>query len=194
MKSTQKLDYHRFADALVERGLVERDVLNHILHQSNTTGALLPELLVSEDLVSDWELSRVVCQLYHLPFLTVDQCPPREDALADLDPDYLRQYGLVPLDRFGKVLTVVMPGIVPSEVLDGISVPEGGRILPLVGSVNSNRRWLMENLPPPAMPTVEEIEAPSEELEAGEDSWADIFDAGDEAVRMDLSEKEEETH
>jgi hypothetical protein len=190
VKNTQRLDYHRFAEALVERGLVERDVLNHILQQCSATGALLPELLVGEDLVSDWELSRVVCELFHLPFLTVDICPPHDDAWTELDPDYLRQYGLVPMDRYGKVLTVVMPGIVPTEVLEGISLQEGGRILPLVGSVNSNRRWLQEHLPPPAMPTPDPSATGSLEENAG---WTDLFDAGEQAVQLDLKDGEKGT-
>ena len=186
MKSTQRLDYNRLSDALVERGLVGRDIINHILHQCQTTGSLLSDLLVGEDIVSDWELSRVACELYHIPFVTVDICPPADDAMEGLDPDYLRQYALVPLERFGKLLTVAMPGLVPTDVLEGISVEEGGRVLPLVGTVKTNRRWLLEHLPPPVMPSV--LASDGEAVTLGSDeSWTNIFDAGDEAVQLELN-------
>ena len=112
MKSSQRLEYTRLADTLAERNLVDRAALDHILQQCSATGALMPDLLVREQLISDWELSRVVCELYGLPFLPVDVYPPAENAIAGLDPDYLRQYGLVPFDRFGKLITVAMPGLV----------------------------------------------------------------------------------
>ncbi|MEW6074151.1 MAG: hypothetical protein AB1726_16345 [Planctomycetota bacterium] len=186
MKSTQRLDYNRFADALVERGLVGRDVLNHVLQQCNTTGGLLPDLLVGEEIVSDWELSRVTCEIYNLPFLTVDICPPNPEALEGIDPEYLRLYGIVPLSRFGRVLTVAMPGIVPTEVLEGISLEEGGRVIPVVGSVNTNRRWLQEHLPAPVIPTHGPRGRGLGALAAADDAWAGIFDAGEEAVQQDL--------
>ena len=50
--------------------------MNHVLQQCQATGSLMPEVLVHENLVSDWEVSRVSCELYHLPFLTVDLYPP----------------------------------------------------------------------------------------------------------------------
>lgn len=223
-KSTQRFDYARFGEALVERGLIERDVLNHVLQQCNTGRALLPEVLVRENLVSDWELSRVACELYHLPFLTLDQYAPAAGALDGYDVAYLRHYALVPLDRYGALVTVVMPGLVPSEVLEGLRTGQGGKVLPVVGSVTSNRRWLEEQFGPPeaakgaqkaaakgAAPrsspaagtpmTIDMSDAsrapapapalPSDEatleFSLDEGDWGNIFDAGDEAVQLDLN-------
>src|SRR5262245_57405518 len=152
-KSANRFDYSRFGEALVERGLIDREVLSHVLQQCNAMRALLPEVLVRESLVSDWEVSRVSCELYHLPFLSVEQYPPANGALDGYDLAYLRHYALVPLDRYGALVTVVMPGLVPSEVLEGMRTGQGGRVLPVVGSVVSNRRWIEQHLalhPPPA--------------------------------------------
>lgn len=214
MKSAHRFDFARFGEALVERGLVDREVLNHVLHQCNSARALLPEVLVRENLVSDWEISRVACELYHLPFMTVELCPPATHALDGYDPNYLRHYALVPLDRFGTLVTVVMPGLVPSEVLEGLRPGQGGRVLAVVGSVLSNRRWLNEHLPKhganpmqsqgahaaaqdPRAPLPDDRPMISMEgfsLTPGdpdglESDWGNIFDAGDEAVQIDLRDK-----
>lgn len=212
MKSSHKLDYARLAETLSERKLIDRAALDHILQQCTATGALMSELLVRENLISDWELSRVVCELYGLPFLPVRVYPPADHVLAGLDPDYLRQYALVPLDRFGSVLTVAMPAMVPTQVLDGL-VDEGEKvvILPAVGTVVENRRWLDEHLPPPEMPGLDSIgaslpagtrqvdslaEVTELDLEGVEQGgladWAGIFDAGDEAVQDQLRKLGEE--
>ena len=220
VKSANRFDYARFGEALVERGLLDRNVLTHVLHQCTVTRSLLTELLVRENLVSDWELSRIACELYHLPFLTVEQYPPSATALDGYDLGYLRHYALVPLDRYGGLVTVAMPGLVPSEVLDGLRPGQNGRVLAVVGSVASNRRWLEERLAPPAAKTAPAkgsaptplktismslpqeapkskdvpaaIPAPAaEELEivqsgGAEDDWGSLFDAGEEAVQLDL--------
>ncbi len=62
--------------------------------------------------------------------------------------------------------------------------------VPLVGSVNSNRRWLQEHLPPPAMPTPDPSATGSLEENAG---WTDLFDAGEQAVQLDLKDGEKGT-
>lgn len=203
MKSTQKLDYARLGEALAERKLVERPAVEHILQQCLATGALMPDLLVSEGLISDWDLCRVVSEIYGLPFLPVSSYTPAEGVLNGLDPDYLRQYGLVPLDRFGRVLTVLMPGIVPTEVLDALAEAERVLILPAIGTVEGNRRWLDEHLPPPQMPALGAIQASLPSAKGATRSgapqqqptrvdpeslsdWAGIFDAGDEAVQDEI--------
>lgn len=220
MKSAHRFDYARFGEALVERGLIDRDVLSHVLHQIQTSRALLPEVLVRENLVSDWEVSRIACEVYHLPFLTVENYPPSNTALDGYDIAYLRHFALVPLDRYGSLVTVIMPGLVPSEVLEGLRPGQGGRVLPVVGSVLSNRRWLEERFAPAAqaraaakpgaassplatkapgakpaaipLDTRAPIPAPLPEeetllqLSGNEEDWGNLFDAGDEAVQLDL--------
>jgi len=220
VKSAHRFDYARFGEALVERGLLDRNVLAHVLQQCTATRSLLTELLVRENLVSDWELSRVACELYHLPFLTVEQYPPSATALDGYDIGYLRHYALIPLDRFGGLVTVAMPGLVPSDVLEGLRPGQNGRVLAVVGSVASNRRWLEERFAPSAAPgkagpakaaatplkTIAmslphesgaraEVPGaiPAAELEeaqalqiGNEEDWGSLFDAGEEAVQLDL--------
>ena len=206
-KSTNRFDYARFGEALVERSLIDRDVLGHVLRQVTATRTLLPEVLVRENLVSDWEVSRVACELYHLPFLPIEQYPPSPSVLDGYDLAYLRHFALVPLDRFGGLVTVVMPALVPSEMLDELRTAQNGRVLPVVGSVASNRRWLEERFTSkaatpapakaasasggakpaaparPALPTPAP-QAPALNLDEGD--WGTLFDAGDEAVQLGL--------
>lgn len=217
MKCTQRIDYARFTDALVERGLVQRETMNEVLERCNELGTLLGEQLVSDELVADWELSKFVCDLYNLPFLTVEGYPPAEEAAEGLDPDYLRRHGLVPLDRFGDLLTVAMPAVVPVEVLEGLAKSDD-TVMAVVGSVVSNRHWLDMRFEPekPAvveaevepvpevddghLPTLGPLELPNmsglDELDAAlpspgdDESWADLFEAGDEAVRLNLEDGE----
>ncbi len=179
-----KLDYRRLADHLTDKGLVDRETVQHVLHQCQNTGALFTEILVSEGFVSDWELSRVCSELFHLPYLPLECYTPSDGARDGFDPDFLRQYGLVPLDRFGDLVTVAMPALVPSEVLETLANhAKVAKLLPVVGSVVSNRRWIEEKLPSAADKTLEAFSAAA----AGEeDAWASLFDEGDEAVQMDI--------
>jgi hypothetical protein len=179
------LDYARLAEHLTDRGLVDRQTVQHVLQQCSTTGSLMPEILVGDGLVSDWEIARVCAELFHLPYLPLECYQPSEDARSGLDPEYLRQYGLVPLDRFGDVLTVSMPGVVPSTVLDGLVENTSIKIIPVVGSVKENRAWLNAHLPAPAETSLEAFGAA---LPNDQSSWANLFDDADQAVNFDLTD------
>ena len=228
----QRMDYARLADALADRGLADREALQLVLAQSNSGDGNFAEILVSENLVSDREIGRVASEVFGLPYLPVDVYPPSPKAVEGLDENYLLRYGLVPLDRFGGLLTVAMPGIVPPDVLASLLPEDDVKILPVIGNVSSNRHWLQTNLtsaepaaPQPAvqvsqqapqqreplqlelaepsLPTaapsaapatiahspLNEVEAALESIDATlpiDESWASIFDAGDEAVHLNV--------
>jgi hypothetical protein len=178
LKSFQRLDYERLAEALKERKLVDGEALRHTLHQCNSTGAPLPDLLVREGLVSDWDLCRVCCELFHLPFLPVSSYEPDPDLFKAFDIELLRQYALVPLDRFGDLLTVAMPGMVPTDVLKTIEEEQGVKVQPVVSSVQSNHQWIDQHLPAPNL---------SGFGDAADDSeWSSVLDLGEQAVTEEL--------
>ena len=184
---TPNLDYRRLADQLVDRGMIPKASMQHVLQECNNNGSLMPEVLVTEGLISDLELSRVCTELFHLPFVPMECYKPADDAVGDLDREYLRRFGLVPLDRFGKLMTISMPGIVPTSVLDNITEDDSICILPVVGTVKGNRRWLKDHLPSAESTTMEAFSA---EILDDESSWGNLFDEGDESVKMNLQDLE----
>jgi len=176
----QRLGYQRLAETLVERGLVEAQAVQDALAIGDHGGAAFPEAVVSAGLVADWELSQLVCQLYGLPFLPVDIAEPDPEASRGLDTEFLLENGLVPLSRHGRVLTLCMPAIVPAETLGCISAINDLEVLPVVGTVNSNRRWLEANLAP---------EAPLPDMSGGTEvgtDWGSLFDDADADIQSEL--------
>lgn len=178
--NNQRLGYQRLAETLVERAMVEPQAVQDALGIGQHGGAPFPEALVSAGLVSDWELSQVVSQLYGLPFLPVDLAEPDPEAAKGLDLDFLLENGVVPLCRHGRVLTLTMPAIVPAEILGCIAASNDLVVLPVVGTVNSNRRWLEQHLAPSAP-------LPDLGASAGADTdWGSLFDEADAAVQSEL--------
>ena len=165
----------------MDRGLVEAQAIQDALSMSTHGGLPFPEALVTASLVSDWELSQVVCQLYGLPFLTVEMVEPDPEARRGLDIDFLVENALVPLSRHGQILTICMPAIVPAEILGCIAAESDLMVLAIVGTVQSNRRWLQQNIQPAAA-------LPSTGIELTDDNsdWADLFDVADAAVLSEL--------
>lgn len=182
-KNNQRLEYGRLSEVLAERGLVEPQALREALQFSSQGNMPFPEALVSANLVQDWELSRVVCEIYNLPFLSVDMVDPDPKALQGIDPQILLDNAIIPIGRFGQVLTVCMPAMVPAEVLGLLAAETDLYIMPVVGTVRTNRKWLEMHvaLPQAPMPAATAL---SPDENSGE--WSAIFDQGDAAVASGL--------
>ncbi|MEM6671252.1 MAG: hypothetical protein AAF726_00330 [Planctomycetota bacterium] len=175
MKYTQRLDHARLAEVLHERGLANLDSIRELLQLSQDGGMAFCEAIVTSNLVSDWDLSKVVCEVFQLPFLPVDLVQPNPKALEGINREYFAKHQLVPIDVFGQVLTVAMPGLVSAEVLAEAATAADKILLPLVGTVESNRRWVNDHL----MATEPEPER------AG--GWGSLFDEADAEVQAGLT-------
>jgi hypothetical protein len=179
VKSNQRLDYSTLSEVLGQRGLIEPQRLSLALQTSLQSSIPFPEALVGENLIGDWELAKVVCDVYGLPFLPVDIYVPTPACYQDIDKAFLRQHRLVPVGRHGTLLVVAMPAIVQADVLTQLSALYNLRIVPVVGTVQSNNRWIEEVIPA----------AVAAALPADADSggWGNIFDEGDAAVLLELN-------
>lgn len=173
MKLTQRLDYNRLAEVLAERNMVEPAAIHELLQASNDGGQAFPEALIASNLVSDWDLSKVVCEIFQLPFLPLEFIQPSTDLIEMFDAHFLHDSGLVPLARFGNVLTLAMPALVPADILAMLAAETDMVLLPVVGTVTANRKWLKENVI---------IKKVSEDA-----SWGSLFDEGDAAVQEALT-------
>jgi len=194
VKSSQRLDNSRLSEVLAERGLVEPQALREAANFAAHGKIPMSEALVTANLVQDWELSRIVSEIYNLPFLPVELLDPDPRALEGIDTQFLAENCLVPVGRYGQVLTVCMPAMVPADVLGLLAATTDLVILPLVGSVRSNRAWLEKHLAAPSAPLPSqqagERGAAGESAgstQGGPGEWGSLFDQADAAVLLDLS-------
>lgn len=177
MKTNQRLDYASLAELINQRGLIDTQHLNLALQTSARSHIPFPEMLVTENMIGDWELARMVCEAFNLPFLSCDFCSPKREALEGLDQAFMRRHRLVPFGRHGQLLTVIMPAMVSADVLAQLSEMHGLKVLAVVGTVNSNNRWLEENLA---------ADAAGQADDGAAHEWSNLFDMADAAVNLTL--------
>ena len=168
---SQRLDFGRLADHLADRGRVDADVMRGLLEVSSDGCQPFPQALVESGLLSDWDLAKSVCEAFQLAFVPVEAATPNPELLELFDEAVLREHGLVPLARFGAVVTMIMPGLVEADTLAALAAASKHTIQPVVGTVQGNEAWLAQHL------TGSQVK-PSE--------WGSLFDQGDAAVNAAL--------
>ena len=188
VKSSQRLDNNRLSEVLAERGLVEPQALREAANFAVHGKIPMSEALVTANLVPDWELARIVSEIYNLPFMPIEMLDPDPNALKGIDVQFLVENCLVPIGRYGQVLTVCMPAMVPADVLGLLAATTDLVILPVVGSVRSNRAWIEKNLVAASQNTkagpAGDADAAGPRGAPGE--WGSLFDQADAAVLLDL--------
>lgn len=193
MKSRQRIDYGRLAAVLSERGIVDARAIQDALQFSQRGGPPFPEALVTANLVADWELTRLACEIYGLPFLTVGLADPDPKASEGIDSSFLLKECLVPLSRHGSVLTVLMPSLTTTDVLDELAAKSGMTVLPICGTVRTNRDWLVQKFSSAPAPSAARGSASAAAIDPGAPpegmttaDWSNLFDEADAAVLLDL--------
>ena len=186
VKSSQRFDYSALAEILGQRALVEPERLAVALQTCAQSGFPFPEILVDNGLITDWEIARVVCELYGLPFLPVESYTPQPSAGDGLDNEFLAMNKIIPMERHGGLLTVCMPVLVPAEVLGILSAQTGLSVLPIVGTVTGNRTWILERQAEAARAAAQADQGRAATAEPGEVDAALPADSTDGDVAIDL--------
>jgi len=194
VKSRQRIDYGRLAAVLAERGIVDARAIQDALQFSQRGGPPFPEALVTANLVADWELTRLACEIYGLPFLMVGLVDPDPKASEGIDSSFLMKECIVPLSRHGSVLTVLMPSLTTTDVLDELAAKSGMTVLPICGTVRTNRDWLVQKFssPTPAAASAGTRASANDSVALPEGmttaEWSNLFDEADAAVLFDLKQ------
>jgi hypothetical protein len=144
MKGLDKLTYPRLAEALIQTGSVDQALVRQLLQESERSGQALPELLVRHELFSEWELVRLVADHFTLPILYPLQYEIDGNLLKKLGVEMLRRKNLLPLARFGDIVTVVMPVLTPVSELQELEREHKIEIFPFTGPISENSQLLLE--------------------------------------------------
>ncbi|MBI3330537.1 MAG: hypothetical protein HYZ96_00325 [Candidatus Omnitrophica bacterium] len=99
---------------LLERGVITRPKLEEALAYQKAHGGLLGQVLIKLGYTSEEEIALALTAQYGFPYLPLDNYEI-DGGLTALVPEGLaRQYCLIPIDRIGNALTLVMAD--PSNV------------------------------------------------------------------------------
>ena len=142
MRGIKRLSYAQLAQLVGHREGVSVEAIHAALKDSERGQVLFPEALVQVGAASEWELMRLVAVEFGLPVIPAGQHDLDRELVRSFPVDLISSSLVVPLDRFQRVLTVVMPILAPHEVLEAFGVRSGCEVFAAVGSVQDNRRVL----------------------------------------------------
>jgi len=183
MKGLERITNLRLAEVLTQNGLLTREEMGEAISLHESSRERFVSVLVNTGYVTEWDLAKVVAESFQLPFLLGERYETPKEMVQMFDEDFLFEHLLIPMDRFGKVLTVRMPVLVSGDVLEDVQKKFDVDVFPVVGLISENQKILFRIFPD--HPKEEPKKAASPTSRMGKD-WESIFDMGDEAVKKGL--------
>jgi hypothetical protein len=113
----EKLQRIPLADLLVEEGVLERSTVDDAQIQQDAEGKELGEVLVEREILSDYDLAKIVATHYSLPYLDVAGFSTKREVVELLPLETCMRHAILPLDRFGPLLTLAVSEVPSPEVV-----------------------------------------------------------------------------
>jgi hypothetical protein len=110
----------KLSDVLVDEGVLTKAQVQEASKFLRQADDPLGPHLIRCGFITAWDLAKVVCTHFALPFYDLGSYKAKKEVVALLDPPFLHGYGILPIDRFGKILTLAVSETLSPSVLQAI--------------------------------------------------------------------------
>ena len=187
----------KLSDVLVDEGVLTKAQVQEASKYLRQPDDPLGPHLIRCGFITAWDLAKAVCTHFSLPFYDLSAHKPKKDIVTLLDPPFLHGYGILPIDRFGKIMTLAVCESLSPGVLQAIV--DRAHISPYmyVAPYDKIREKLEEACPYAAPAEAGEAAAPApaaegEPVPAGaaagsseEGDWMNIFEEAEKKMKGD---------
>ena len=142
MVHIQRMTKRKLGEVLLHEQLVTKEQIEEALAEQAETGELLGEVLVRKGYVSEKNIAETIATQYSFPYLEPNQYYISSDAARLIPLDLVDKHSVIPLDRFGNLLTVVVSGPLQEDVLQEIEKVTGCRVQIFVSTVTEVRKTI----------------------------------------------------
>ncbi len=147
MSDVQKITRKRLGELLIAEGLVTQAQIEEALAQQERTGELLGEILVRTGYTTETDIAQCLCTQFAKPFIKPSQYELRKEVLSLFPPRLLAENLLIPLDRFGNLLTIAIAGLIDAETLEQLQKLSGCEIEVFVTTASEAKKTLARQFP-----------------------------------------------
>lgn len=115
----QKRKHQRLGEILVEVGLITpKDVEIALSEQKRGKGKRIGEVLVELGVLKEEDLAQVLAKKFHLAFVNLDEFRIHPGAAAEVSPEIIKKYRVLPVDMDAESLTIAISDPLETEVID----------------------------------------------------------------------------
>ena len=136
MANIQRMTPKRLGEIFTHSGLISNEQLEETLADQQKTGKHLGELLVDRGYVTERDVAEAIATQFSLPYLSPSQYFIPSEMVNVIPIETMQKHHIVPIDKLGKILMVIIAGPVDSEVFEEIEAKTGSSLQVYVGTLS----------------------------------------------------------
>lgn len=117
MNTIHRLYRRRIGEILVSEGVITSSQLDEALALQKRSGELLGAILLDMKLVTEAEIAKTLCTQYQLPYISLENYEFDPKLVKLFPPEFLAANRLLPFDKVGDTLLVMIAEVPPEDVL-----------------------------------------------------------------------------
>jgi len=129
--STQK---HRLGDILIRRGDITKEQLEKALASQKKEGSYLGEILIRLGFVEERDIVVALVVQCNLPYIAIQNYDIDKSILKLIPAELAQKYHVIPLDRVGDILSVVMADPLNAEVKEELQTVTNCKVAPFIAT------------------------------------------------------------
>lgn len=137
--SNKRKNKKKLGEILVDNNIISGENLRRALDLQRSEGGLLGEILVRLGYVSERDIVRAITVQYGFPFLPLENYQLKQELKEIIPENVARQYGILPVDVFGNVLTVAMSNPLNEKAIEDIEMLTRKKVQVFIGTITSIR-------------------------------------------------------
>jgi len=129
----------KLGEILVGNNIIAEENLRRALDLQRAEGGLLGEILVKLGYVNERDIVRAITVQYGFPFLPLENYELKKELSKVIPENVARQYGILPIDIFGNILTVAMSNPLNEKAIEDIEMLTKKNVQVFISTIASIR-------------------------------------------------------
>jgi type IV pilus assembly protein PilB len=117
MSKVSRLYRRRIGEILVNEGIITPEQLDEALGVQKKTKDLLGTILMDMGIISESDIAKIICVQYQLPFICLANYDFDEKLVQLFPREFLHRHKILPFDRLGEMLLIMVTEIPSDSVL-----------------------------------------------------------------------------
>jgi hypothetical protein len=110
----------RLSEVLVDEGVLTKAQVAEASKYLRQPDDPLGPHLIRCGFITAWDLAKAVCTHFALPYYDLSSFKAKKEVVALLETPFLHGYGILPIDKFGKIVTLAVCESISASVLQAI--------------------------------------------------------------------------
>ena len=136
----KKVINKQLGELLIDFGVINNEQLEKALEVQKVKGALIGELLVELGFAKEEDIAQALTVQYGFPYLPLSSYEISSDILHFIPVKIARQYVLIPIDKIGTNLTLVMSNPLNAKAVEEAETVSGCSVQVFVSTSSDIKR------------------------------------------------------